>query len=110
MRALPRTAFRYGDVRNMICPRKNLLLALAVLAAFTLANAAPLPRPRAQGAQTAPPPPPQALPAEDPRAVIRARVDLVVVPVTVKDSSGQLVDDLRDDEFRVLEDGVEQKI
>ena len=34
----------------------------------------------------------------------------MVVPVTVKDSSGELVPDLRDDEFRVLEDGVEQKI
>lgn len=65
-----------------------------------------------QGQLTEPPPPPEAppLPSDDPRAVIRARVDLVVVPVTVKDSSGELVDDLREDEFRVLEDGVEQKV
>jgi Ca-activated chloride channel family protein len=110
MRALRRTAIRHGDARNMICPRKNLLLALAVVAAFALAEAAPVPNARAQGAQTAPPPPPQTLPGEDPRGVIRARVDLVVVPVTVKDSSGALVDDLRDDEFRVLEDNVDQKI
>jgi len=94
----------------MICPRKTLALVLAVAAAFTLAKAAPVPKPRVQGAQTAPPPPPQSLPSDDARGVIRARVDLVVVPVTVKDSSGGLVDDLRDDEFRVLEDGVEQKI
>lgn len=85
------------------------MLVLAMAAAFALAQAAPVAKPPAQGAQAAPPPPPPELPADDSR-VIRARVDLVVVPVTVKDSSGQLVDDLRDDEFRVLEDGIEQKI
>ena len=34
----------------------------------------------------------------------------VVVPVTVKDSSGRLVPDLRKDDFRIFEDAVEQKI
>jgi Ca-activated chloride channel homolog len=34
----------------------------------------------------------------------------VVVPVSVKDSSGRLVPDLRLDEFRIFEDNVEQKI
>lgn len=34
----------------------------------------------------------------------------VVVPVTVKDRSGNLVADLKKDEFRVFEDGVEQEI
>jgi VWFA-related protein len=37
-------------------------------------------------------------------------VDQVIVPVTVKDSSGRLVADLRRDEFRIFEDNVEQKI
>ena len=37
-------------------------------------------------------------------------VNLVVVPVTVKDGNNQLVADLRRDEFRIFEDGVEQKI
>ena len=46
----------------------------------------------------------------DPRAVIRSRVDLVVVPVTVKDGDGNQVTDLRADEFRIFEDEVEQKI
>ncbi len=53
------------------------------------------------------PPPPQ---QEDPRAKIRTTVELVVVPVTVKSSSGQLVSDLRANEFRVLADGIEQNI
>jgi len=93
----------------MICPRKTSTLALAAALAFVLAKAVPVPYARAQQAQPVPPPPPAA-PTEDPHAVIRARVDLVVVPVTVKDTSGGLVDDLREDEFRVLEDGVEQKV
>lgn len=46
----------------------------------------------------------------DPRARIRATVELVVIPVTVKDANGGLVGDLRQDEFRILEDGVEQRI
>ncbi len=47
---------------------------------------------------------------DDPRARIRARVELVLVPVTVKDASGKLVPDIRPEEFRVLEDGIEQEI
>jgi VWFA-related protein len=35
---------------------------------------------------------------------------IVVVPVTVKDRSGNLVADLKRDEFRVFEDGIEQQI
>ncbi len=55
--------------------------------------------------------PPQATrPQSDTRARIRAETNLVVVPVTVKNRQGQLVGDLQRDEFRVLEDGVEQKI
>lgn len=45
---------------------------------------------------------------QPPTIVVRARS--VIVPVTVKDSHGQLVGDLTKDEFRILVDGVEQKI
>jgi VWFA-related protein len=37
-------------------------------------------------------------------------VSLVVVPVTVKDSAGELVTDLQQSDFRIFEDGVEQPI
>ena len=37
-------------------------------------------------------------------------VNQVIVPVTVKDSEGRLVPDLRKDEFRIFEDNVEQRI
>ena len=46
----------------------------------------------------------------DQRARIRSTVELVVVPVTVKDSKGNLIDDIRKEELRILEDGVEQQI
>jgi VWFA-related protein len=48
--------------------------------------------------------------AQDTPARIKSRSELVVVPVTVKDRRGVLVPDLRREEFRVLEDGVEQDI
>jgi VWFA-related protein len=47
---------------------------------------------------------------EDPRFRIRTTVELVVVPVTVKDAGGSFVHDIRRDEFRVFEDGVEQQL
>jgi VWFA-related protein len=47
---------------------------------------------------------------QDPRARIRTTVSLVVVPVTVKDGAGELVTDLQQNDFRVLEDGIEQPI
>ena len=54
--------------------------------------------------------PASALQQDDPRFRIRTRVDLVVVPVTVKDAEGKFVLDIKRDEFRVFEDGVEQEI
>lgn len=52
----------------------------------------------------------QAPSEEDARYRIRTTVDLVVVPVTVKDSDGRLVQGLDRSQFRVLEEGKEQKL
>ena len=60
----------------------------------------------AQSAQAAPAGPPQS----DARAKISVNSNLVILPVIVKDRSGNMVPDLRRDEFRVFEDNVEQKI
>lgn len=49
-------------------------------------------------------------PQSDAQAKIVKNVNYVVLPVTVKDRAGRLVADLRQDDFRVLEDNVEQKI
>jgi len=75
---------------------------------------------RAQDAQQPPPhaaspaPPAASQSQSSPQAaqgpVIRVPVNVVVVPVTVKDRSGHLVPDLHRDEFRIFEDNVEQKI
>jgi VWFA-related protein len=92
----------------MKCPRKFIAMGLAV---FLVAAVSAMPQSSQQ-----PPPPDQgsgqspASDTPDPRAVIRSSVSLVVVPVTVKDSSGALVTDLRRSDFRIFEDGVEQPI
>jgi len=59
-----------------------------------------------------PPAAPSQQPAQNPQAqtVIRVPVNEVVIPVTVKDGRGGLVPDLERNEFRVLEDNVEQRI
>ena len=46
----------------------------------------------------------------DTRVYFRTHTEIVIVPVTVKNRDGQLIGDLRGDEFRVLQDGIEQKI
>jgi VWFA-related protein len=77
--------------------RSRLRLTAAVaLAAWFLA----LPRPAA----------PQAESGEDIRYRLRTSVDLVLVPVTVKDSDNNLVADLQRENFRLFEDGEEQPI
>src|SRR6266436_46089 len=81
--------------------RKTVLTAamLFLLASFAAMNAQ-------QPGQDATPPPPQG----GSQTRIRIPVDQVIVPVTVKDSSGRLVADLRRDEFRIFEDNIEQKV
>jgi VWFA-related protein len=70
----------------------------------------------AAGAQPqAPPPAPaavtqQASPPQQGAPPIISITRQVIVPVTVKDSHGQLVGDLTRGDFRILADGVEQKI
>jgi len=60
--------------------------------------------------QTQPQQPQGQKPSLNQQPTIRVQSELVVVPVTVKDSRGNLIGDLRQNEFRVLEDGVEQRI
>jgi VWFA-related protein len=70
---------------------------------------APSPKPDA-AAGAAAPPQNVAAPQADSRVILRANPTLVVLPVTVKDSSGHLVPDLTKEEFRVLDDNVEQRV
>jgi VWFA-related protein len=86
----------------MTCLRKLLAVALVASVAGTIRA---LPQSPAAPAQQAP-----SLQEQDPRARIRITTSLVVVPVTVKGNGGELVSDLRQGEFRVFEDGIEQQI
>src|SRR5437879_10326414 len=91
--------------------RKSILMAAilfsAVLAVHLSAQQAP---PSPAPAQSAPQQDPQLAQQVDGQARIRVPVNLVVVPVIVKDGAGRIVADLRRDEFRILEDKVEQRV
>jgi len=88
--------------------RKTVLCVTGTLLALSLLPlAARVPQqPASPTGQVQNPPPPQ----QQRQQGIIVRVNQVVVPVTVKDSSGRLVPDLRRDEFRIFEDNVEQRI
>src|SRR5882757_9501911 len=119
----------------MKSPRKTaigagvaLLVAPFVYAAAQNPVKPPKPNPDAQPAPTQPADqtpkptapgqtnPPAQRPGENPprmsdaQARITVNSNLVILPVTVKDHTGELVPDLRRDEFRVFEDKVEQRI
>jgi Ca-activated chloride channel homolog len=95
-----------------------LLLAPLVFVAAQNPVKPPKPNPDAQQqpAPTQTQPAPANRPGENPQrqsetqARITVNSNLVILPVTVKDKSGELVPDLKRDEFRVFEDNVEQHI
>jgi Ca-activated chloride channel homolog len=79
----------------------TMLLALFSISAVTCAQEAP----PQSGAATG-----QATGQQKTTGRIITTVTRVIVPVSVKNGAGQLVPDLRQNDFRVLEDNVEQKI
>lgn len=83
------------------------LAPLVYLAAQTPQSSVPSPASSSPGATMHPP---AASSLSDAQAKITVNSNLVILPVTVKDHSGELVPDLRRDEFRVFEDNVEQRI
>jgi VWFA-related protein len=78
----------------------SVLFLLAASASFAQAPPGPLP-PR-PGAKVQPTPPE--------KAQIRVKVNLVTAPVTVRDKSGEMVMDLEQKDFRVYDNGVEQRV
>jgi Ca-activated chloride channel homolog len=77
-------------------------LAASTLAFWAIVLCAEL---RAQ----APAPGPQP-PSEKGGFTLKVDVSMVLVEATVRDAKGRIVDDLKPEDFRVLEDGVEQQI
>jgi len=53
---------------------------------------------------------PPHVPAQDQQPVFRVKVDMVVLSFTVTDSKGRYVNGLKPSDFRILEDGIVQKI
>ncbi|HEV8384487.1 MAG TPA: VWA domain-containing protein [Candidatus Acidoferrales bacterium] len=79
----------------------SLLIALlAAGAAFAQAPPGPLPPKPGQKIQQPPPD----------KAQIRVRVQMVSTPVTVRDKSGELVLELEKKDFRIFDNGVEQRV
>jgi Ca-activated chloride channel family protein len=119
---------KFGWV-NMKSPRKTEFLRsvpalIASLVLFAVAARviaqdpppAPVPKvsppisqsPAVNSSQQTTPPTLQA--ASDNQTTLRVNVNLVILPVTVKDSAGHLVPDLTRTEFRILDDNVEQRL
>jgi VWFA-related protein len=91
-------------VRTLKISGKWVLLFVALFAAGGAQAQAPegpiAPRP-GQPVQQAPP---------DPQRRLKFRVALVNTPVTVRNSKGEMIHDLDADDFRITDNGVEQKI
>ncbi len=90
---------------TMKCPRKFMAVSTAICLALGAIMALRSQEAFGQGAGQEP-----SSQRQEPRARIRTTVSLVVVPVTVKGSEGELVTDLQQNDFRVFEDGIEQPI
>lgn len=81
-----------------------IFLALFALAVFGSAANAQIPIPNVQ------PPPPPGQDAGKQGSTIKVDVGLVVLHTTVLDDRGKFADGLKEDNFRVFEDKVEQKL
>jgi VWFA-related protein len=102
---------RKFGLRNMKSLRKIAgFTTLLFFAAPALRNGFTARTPQKTPASPQQPAPPDDLRLSEARAKITVNANLVVLPVTVKDGSGHLVPDLGKDEFRVFDDGVEQRI
>jgi Ca-activated chloride channel family protein len=99
------------SLRKIVVGSGVAFIVVAVTApVIYLAAQAPEPAAQSPGRSEQTPRPPAAPSLSDAQARITVNSKLVILPVTVKDRSGELVPDLRRDEFRVFEDNVEQHI
>ena len=95
--------------------RKTLPILAATVLGFGVFLAAQSQPPTASSGGTQSTPPQRdrrdsGVPQSEAQSKISVNSSLVILPVTVKDRTGNLVPDLRRDEFRVFEDNIEQHI
>src|SRR5882762_451402 len=89
-------------------PSRRRLFVIMLAAGSALAQARQTARQETPAVRTQPLPPPAAQQSEV-RTKISVNSDLVVLPVIAKDRQGNLVPDLRKDEFRIFDDNIEQE-
>jgi len=89
-------------------PSRKRLFAIVLAAGSALAQARQSARQETPAVRTQPLPQPAAQQSEV-RTKISVNSDLVVLPVIAKDRQGNLVPDLRKDEFRIFDDNSEQQ-
>jgi Ca-activated chloride channel family protein len=89
--------------------RKTIAMACSLILATPLAILEAQ-SPQQQGTPSSARQQSAAPPQSDAQAKIIKNVNYVVLPITVKDGAGRLVPDLQRDDFRVLDDNVEQRI
>jgi von Willebrand factor type A domain len=84
-----------------------LVVALALTAVFAQSSAQSKP-----AGQQPSPPQPSATPPPEPEDIetLKTDTDLVTVPIIATDRSGTYITDLRQDEFKISEDGVSQEV
>src|SRR6185503_1810270 len=100
---------KFGVEEKILCPA----FLIGVLALFLS-----VPTAQAQGTKNLPPPPPPWRPKPTPTPkpepevldVIKTTSNLVMVPVSVTDQTGQAVQGLKVADFRLLEEGKQQEI
>ncbi len=98
------------SLRKMALFSVGVALGIGLLARNLGSVKAQEPPPAPAPKQNPGPPPAAQQGQSETQAKIVKNVNLVVLPVTVKDSGGRLVPDLTQDEFRVFDDDVEQHI
>lgn len=113
MKSLRKTQFP----RSLAAATVFALLVFGVLTVFAQdPPAAPAPKvnpPPLTPSPTAPAKqgdPPRTTAPSDSQGTLRVNVNLVILPVTVKDGAGRLVADLTRTEFRIFDDDVEQRL
>src|SRR5579863_9744688 len=90
---------------------RNFLILLVVVMVVSLVAQQPAPQPTPPAAQQPTQQAAQATNLDDGKpAVFSTRSNLVIVDVTVKDKAGKVIENLRPQDFTVLEDGKPQKV
>ncbi len=109
---------RKTRISRSLCTASVLALSLFSVARVFAQDPPPAPVPKVNPPPASPSPTasaprenvPRPTAPSDNQGTLRVNVNLVILPVTVKDGAGRLVPDLTRNEFRILDDNVEQRL